>query len=72
MKAFFAASPADFFLNQNPISRNEQSPTPSQPTNITTKLAPRTSTSMNEAKRFRYEKYRANSPSPSSCMYAVE
>src|SRR5262245_65974327 len=40
--------------------------------NITRKFAPRTSTSMNAAKRLRYEKYRAYSLSVSSCMYAVE
>ena len=34
MKAFFPASAADFLLNQNPISRYEHRPTPSQPTNI--------------------------------------
>src|SRR5215510_1042064 len=54
------------------MSRYEQRPTPSQPTNITRNDDPRTSTSMNEANRFRYEKYRAYSLSVSSCMYAVE
>src|SRR4029079_15834835 len=72
MNAFLPASAADCFVNQNPISRYEQRPTPSQPMNITGKLAPSTSTSMNAAKRFRYEKYRAYSESDSSCMYAVE
>ena len=56
MKAFLPASAADFFLNQKPISRYEQRPTPSHPTNITGRLAPSTSTSMNDANRFRYEK----------------
>ena len=32
MKAFFAASAADFRSNQCPINKYEQSPTPSQPT----------------------------------------
>ncbi len=56
MNAFLPASAADRFRNQNPISRYEQSPTPSQPTNSTGKVDPSTSTSMNAAKRFRYEK----------------
>src|SRR5687767_3704895 len=72
MKAFLPASDADCFVNQKPMSRYEQRPTPSQPTNITGKLAPSTSTSMKEANRLRYEKYRAYSLSDSSCMYAVE
>ncbi len=55
-KAFLPASLADFFLNQKPMRRYEQRPTPSQPTNISGKLAPSTSTSMNDANRFRYEK----------------
>src|SRR4029077_2358212 len=70
--AFLPASAADCFLNQKPISRYEQRPTPSQPTNITGKVEPSTSTSMNAAKRFKYEKYLANSESLSSCMHAVE
>jgi len=56
MKAFLPASDADFFWNQKPISSYEHRPTPSQPTNITRKLAPRTSTSMKLANRLRYEK----------------
>jgi hypothetical protein len=55
-KAFFPASDADGLVNQNPMSRYEQRPTPSQPTNITGKLAPSTSTSMKPANRLRYEK----------------
>jgi hypothetical protein len=35
MNAFFPASAFTFSLNQNPISRYEQSPTPSHPTNNT-------------------------------------
>ena len=72
MNAFLPASEADFFWYQKPISRYEQRPTPSQPTNMTRKFAPRTRTSMNDANRLRYEKYRAYSASDSSCMYAVE
>src|SRR5437763_9669452 len=72
MNAFLPASVADFFSNQKPMSRYEQRPTPSQPTNSTRKFAPRTRTSMNAAKRFKYEKYRAYSASRSSCMYAIE
>ena len=51
-----AAAAFALFSNQKPISRYEQRPTPSQPTNITGKFDPRTSTSMNAANRFRYEK----------------
>ena len=56
MNAFLPASAALFFLNQKPMSRYEQSPTPSQPTNISGRLPPRTSSSMKNVKRFRYEK----------------
>src|SRR5580765_7133864 len=66
--AFLPASAAEGLVNQNPISRYEQRPTPSQPMNMTGKFAPSTSTSMNAANRFKYEKYRAYSPSVSSCM----
>ena len=68
MNALLAASVADFFLYQKPIRRYEQRPTPSHPMNITGRLAPRTSTSMKAANRFKYEKYRAYSLSVSSCM----
>ena len=56
MNAFFPASDALFFWYQKPISRYEQSPTPSQPTNITRKFEPSTSVSMKKQNRFRYEK----------------
>ncbi len=56
MKAFFPASDALFFLNQNPMSRYEQRPTPSHPTNSRGRLPPRTSSSMKNVNRFRYEK----------------
>ena len=69
MNAFLPASDALFFSYQYPISRYEQRPTPSQPTNITRKFAPRTSVSMKKQNRFRYEKYRATPPRGSSSMY---
>src|SRR5688572_15360729 len=72
MNAFLPASAADRFLYQKPMSRYEQSPTPSQPTNSTMKLSPSTRSSMNAANRFRYAKYRAYSYDASSIMYAVE
>ncbi len=53
MKAFFPASDALCFSYQNPMSRYEHRPTPSQPTNITRKFAPRTRTSMKAQNRFR-------------------
>src|SRR6266850_7781518 len=56
MNAFLPASDADFFWYQKPINKYEQRPTPSQPTNITRKFEPRTSSSMNDANRFKYEK----------------
>ena len=49
--AAFAAS-----VNQNPMSRYEQSPTPSQPTKRIGRLAPVTSSSIENVKRFRYAK----------------
>ncbi len=54
MKAFFPASAFARSLNQKPISRYEQSPTPSHPTNITGKEEPSTSSSMKKMNRFRY------------------
>jgi hypothetical protein len=41
---------------QNPMSRYEQRPTPSQPTKSSGRLSPRTRTSIIAAKRFRYAK----------------
>ena len=70
IKAFFAASPAGFFSYQNPIRRYEQSPTPSQPRNIKTKLSARTRLSMVKIKRFIYAKKRQNPGSP--CIYPME
>src|SRR5260370_14401445 len=56
MNAFLPASAFAFSVNQNPINRYEQSPTPSQPTNITGKLAPSTNTSSKKTNKFRYAK----------------
>jgi hypothetical protein len=56
MKAFFAAFAAAFFSNQNPISKYEQSPTPSHPTNMTRMLSASTRSSIEAAKRLRYAK----------------
>jgi len=53
MNAFFAAFAAAFRSNQWPISRYEQSPTPSQPTYRSRKLSARTSVSMKNTKRDR-------------------
>ena len=51
-KAFLAASAAALRSNQNPISRYEHRPTPSQPTYSSRKLLARTSTSMKNTNRF--------------------
>src|SRR3954466_2773965 len=53
MNAFLPASALTLSLNQNPINRYEQRPTPSHPMNMTGKLDPSTSTSMNTTNRFR-------------------
>ena len=53
MNAFLAAFAFSVFSNQKPISRYEQRPTPSQPTNSRGRLPPRTSSSMKNVKRFR-------------------
>ena len=53
MKAYLPASALAFSVNQKPISRYEQRPTPSHPMNIIGKFAPNTSTSMNATKRLR-------------------
>src|SRR4051794_37192254 len=52
MNAFLPASAALDLRYQNPISRYEQSPTPSHPTNRTTKFPASTSSSMNAQNRF--------------------
>ena len=56
MNAFLPALAAEGFWYQKPMRRYEHKPTPSHPTNITRKFAPRTSTSMNAANRFKYQK----------------
>ena len=53
MKAFIAAAFAVGFLNQNPISRYEAKPTPSQPKKSCTKLSEVTSMSMAKVNRDR-------------------
>jgi len=47
-----------FYLDQKPMSAHEQKPTPSHPTNISSRLSAKTSTSIANVKRFRYAKYR--------------
>ena len=56
MKAFLPASAALFFSYQKPMSRYEQRPTPSQPTNMRGRLPPSTRSSMKKVNRLRYEK----------------
>ena len=46
-----------FSLNQKPISRYEQRPTPSQPTNVMSKLSPITKTNILNRNKFKYAKY---------------
>ncbi len=61
MEGFLFGIPAIAFsrsVNQNPIRRYEQRPTPSQPTNMSSRLSPSTSVSIAKVKRFRYAKYR--------------
>src|SRR6185503_18277552 len=68
--AFFPACAADGRVYQKPISRYEQTPTPSQPTNMRRKLSARTSVSIENMNRFRYRKKRRNDGS--CAMYPVE
>ena len=44
--------------HQKPMRANEHKPTPSQPTNMSKRLSPRTSVSIANVKRFRYAKKR--------------
>ena len=67
MKAFFPAADAAGLTNQKLISRYEDNPTSSHPTNITTKLEARTRVSIEAMNRFMYPKNRPNRSSP--CMY---
>tara|TARA_B100000586_G_C20115823_1_gene433429 strand:- start:6387 stop:6644 length:258 start_codon:yes stop_codon:yes gene_type:complete len=52
--AFMAAFAARILVNQNPINKNEQSPTPSQPINKTIKLLDVTKIIIKNVKRERY------------------
>ena len=52
-KAFLPAVAADSLVCQNEISRYEQVPTPSQPTNVTSRFSPSTSISIEKANRLR-------------------
>jgi hypothetical protein len=56
MKAFLPARALSGSSNQNPISRYDARPTPSQPTNSTSSDRPSTSSSMKNRKRLRYAK----------------
>jgi hypothetical protein len=66
MKAFLPATAAELRSNQNEINKYEHRPTPSQPMNVSRKLEPSTSTSIEAANRFMYAKKRENRSSP--CM----
>ena len=69
-KAFLPAVAADSRVCQNAIRKYEQAPTPSQPRNVTSRFAPSTSISIENANRLRYRKYFVNFGSP--CMYPIE
>ena len=58
-KALIAASLAERFWNQKPISKYEATPTPSQPKNSWRKSFAVTSASIEKVKNDRYEKNRA-------------
>ena len=70
INAFLPAAAFIISRYQNPISRYEQRPTPSQPTNSIGRLWPMTSMSIENMNRLRYEKYRAKPRSPR--MYPIE
>ena len=53
MKALLPARVLVWSVYQNPMSAQEHSPTPSQPTNISSRLSPVTSSSMEKVNRFR-------------------
>ena len=63
-KAFLPATAAEFRWNQNDTNRYEQRPTPSQPRNVTRKLDPSTSTSIDAQNRFMNAKKRPKFSSP--------
>src|SRR3954463_2873073 len=69
-KAFLPADALASFENQNEMRKYEQAPTPSHPRNVTRKLFPSTSISIENAKRLRYTKNLGNFGSP--CMYPIE
>ena len=69
MNAFLPAAAFGMWSYQKPMSRYEQSPTPSHPTNRMGRLSPRMRTSIEKMKRFMYAKNRANPLS--SAMYDV-
>ena len=56
MNAFLPASAFSGSVYQNPISRYEHKPTPSQPTNSSSRLSPSTSNSIAAVNRLRYAK----------------
>ena len=56
MKAFLPAFDAESFRYQKPMSRYEQRPTPSQPTNMRRRLFAVTRMSIMKTKRLRYVK----------------
>jgi hypothetical protein len=56
MKALLPAVVLTGSRHQKPISAHEQKPTPSQPTNISSRLSASTKTSIANVKRFRYAK----------------
>ncbi len=51
--AFLPAVALAGLSNQNEMSRYEHAPTPSQPRNVSRRLSPRMSTSIENTKRFR-------------------
>ena len=53
MKAFLPAEAADSRSNQNATRKYEQTPTPSQPTNVSKRLFASTRSSMEKTNRFR-------------------
>ncbi len=57
MNAFLAASAAERLSHQNPISRKEQKPTPSQAAYMSSRLSARTRVSIEATKRHITVKY---------------
>src|SRR4051794_35836881 len=53
MKAFLAAEALAGLSNQNEMRKYEQTPTPSQPRNVSNRLLPSTSITIEKTKRFR-------------------